>query len=157
MTRLFRFVVCACVLCIYSATPVAADPVHITDGFMVMTGQFQIAPVAANGTEGFSVTGIADPGEGRADAFTSCSPCMPGDPVGVGAFLGGGAFNATVTANGQTYDLTNDIFSNTMLNWTITGQTIAAPPQSQSFVALQTPFQLKGQFIPGLNQTPIDM
>ena len=156
MTRISRFVVCACALCVLSVTPVAADPVHITDGFMVMTGQFQIAPVAVTGTGGFSVTGFADPGEGRADAFTSCSPCMPGEQVGVGAFLGSGAFVATVIANGQTYELTSSVFSDTPLNWTITGQTIA-PPQSQSFVAVQTPFQLKGQFFPGLNQTPINI
>jgi hypothetical protein len=157
MTRISRFVVCASALCVFSPALVAADPVHINDGFMVVTGQFQVAPVAVTGTQGFSVTGFADPGEGRVDAFTTCSPCMPGEQVEVGAFLGSGAFIATVMANGQQYDLTSSVFSDTNLNWTITGPPVVAPPQSQSFVAVQTPFHLSGRFFPGLNQTPIDM
>lgn len=157
MTRICRFVVSISAMCVFAATSVAADPVKLTSGFLVATSRVEIAPVAVTGTQGFSVTGIADPSEGRMDAFTSCSPCMPGEQVEVGAFLGGGSFIATLMLNGQTYELTSSVFSDTNLNWTITGQPVAAPPQSQSFVALQTPFQLTGRFFPGLNQTPIDM
>jgi hypothetical protein len=155
MKSTLRFMVCAAVLWVVPVSIAHADPVRVTSGFVVATSPVEIAPVAVTGTQGFSIIGLTDPTEGRFDAFVDCRPCMPGDSIGFGGSLG--AFDATATLNGTTYNLELSIDSPSNTLWTLTAGRIAAPPAQQAFKLLQLPFTLSGLFFPNSQSTGVPL
>lgn len=155
MTRIVRFVLCGSVFCLASTAHAFADPVHITGGFLAATGPFAVAPVSVTGTVGFSMRGIADPGEGHLDAFFDCRPCMPGDQIRLGGFLP--AFDASASLDGESYDLTIDVNNPVSMYWILAAGTITAPPFALASQLLETPFTLTGLFFPDSQSTGIPL
>ena len=123
----------------------AADPVSITNGFLVATGQ--IAPVSVTGTRGFSVIGVGVISEGRIDPFTACGPCAAGSTVSVGgAFVNAIAGQATL--DGNTYPLDISINAPHPMAWEFFGSTIAPPATTMRFALVEVPFTFSGLFFP---------
>jgi PEP-CTERM motif len=112
-----------------------------------VNGPTATAPVSVTGTRGFSTRGFVDPSEGHLDAYIDCRPCMPGDPIQLGGFLGG--FLAEVTLDGISYDLTLELNNPVGMVWELATGPIIAPPVGIGPQLLETPFTLTGQFFPG--------
>jgi hypothetical protein len=155
MTRFLRFVLCVTVLFLAAASGASADPVRITSGFLAAPGPAEVAPLSVTGTRGFSTRGITDPIEVNLEAFSDCTPCMPGDQIRLGGFLG--AFDATTTLDGKSYDLTFSINSPSFMNWSITAAAVQAPAFSLTHQLLETPFTLTGLFFPSSQSSGIPL
>ena len=148
MTRIPSFVLCLGLLCLAPTARASAEPIRITDGTIVVTGPFEIGSVSIVGTQGFSVAGNVDPGEGRVDPFTQCSPCLPGAMISVGAFLSGVAFNADGMLNGNSFHLGDGIDDPESLALEFFGTAIA-PLLPSLPTSVTVPFTAQGQlFLP---------
>jgi hypothetical protein len=60
MTCLTRFVACATALFL-GVTCASADPVRVTSGFLLVTGNAVVAPIDISGTQGFLEDSSAGP------------------------------------------------------------------------------------------------
>jgi len=111
MRRVFPILVTAGLTCLVVATPVAADPVSITSGFVVVTGPVTTGPISIAGTRGFSIQGLVDTGEGRVDPFhLACSPvCLPGSTISITSVFSGPAVVGEATLDGNQYQFTGSV------------------------------------------------
>jgi hypothetical protein len=153
MTVFSRFMTCAVVLCLGTATRAAAEPIQVTGGSLTAFWQGiaagGLAPTAIVGSRGFSLTGDALPGEGRMDVFDLCTePCSPGTLTpstmqSLGAFVG--AFRATATLDGTSYEITESINSPTVVSLELEG-TAAIPAFAERNEVVMAPFSMTGLF-----------
>ena len=150
MTALSRFMACAAVLCLTTATRTQADPIQVTEGSMTAfwTGVSAggLVPTAITGTRGFSLTGNAVAAEGRIDIFDGigCIDCSPGyvrpaSTPSIGAFIG--TFEATATFEGNSYTIETGINSPTVVAMELTGN-VAMPPFSETHLVVTAPFAI---------------
>jgi hypothetical protein len=139
-----------------TAVSVAADPVRVTNGFLTSARTSPGSALAITGIPGFSAVALVIPGEGNVEAFTNCSPCEPGVTIGVGATLGQSAFDGTVTLDGQSYQLTQSVNDETILNLEISASA-TTPPLTSSIGFMKTPFTMKGTFSPGGGLAPVGL
>ena len=153
MTRITSFVACLGLFLLGVPPPASAEPIRLTGGTILVTGQVEPGTVSIAGTRGFSLTGGVDPGEGRVDPFTVCNPCLPGtSTLSVGAFLGGTAFpNAVATLDGNTYTVGTGIDDPEFVTLELFG-TVSLPALSDSRTMITAPFTATGAFFaPALN------
>jgi hypothetical protein len=155
MTRTLGTVLCGCVVWALTAGSGAADPIRVTDGFLTSARTSPGSAIAIAGTRGFSAVAQVIPGEGNVEVFTNCSPCEPGTTIEVGATLGGSAFVGTVMLDGQSYQLTESVNADTGLLLDISAT--ATTPALSSIGFMQTPFTMKGTFLPGAGITPVGL
>ena len=134
---------CLCVALALPAT-VAADPVTVTGGALVMTGS--TGDLELFGSEGFSIT---DARVGLASGFyrpADCGlpMCVPGSTVSLSAGWSGKDLPGTLTFRGETYhDLGSLVgFAQAMVEFS---GSFVAPPMGASATVI-APFALNGQF-----------
>ena len=146
MHRIGSFVVGVGLFCLANAPQVAADPVSITSGYLLVTGPVESGWISIAGTRGFSLDAKVDPGEGRVDALhLACVPiCLPGSTISVGAFQGGPSFNGTATLDGNSYLLSGGINDPATVALEFFGN--ATLPALQTSLILKTPFNAMGWF-----------
>jgi len=149
MTRVARSVASIAVLSLGLTTRAAADPVSITSGFLLVTDPLRSGPVAISGTRGFSLTGLASPGEGLVRPFhLECDPvCMPGETISLGAVFSGTALSGMATLDGNSYTLTGDLMSLTNAILRFDGLAII-PPLDQTSTVVTASFSLIGGLTP---------
>ncbi len=140
------FVGATVLLCLGIAQQAAADPIVITGGSMLVTGQNELGSIALTGTRGFSLHGGVDPSEGAVDAMNLCwtegvSPsCAGGATLSLGTALFGQAFpSGVVTLDGVTYDNIQDINSPASIVVQLTG-TITLPAIQAGPLVVTAPF-----------------
>jgi hypothetical protein len=155
MQRIGRFVVCVGLFCLADATHVAADPILISSGFLLVTGRSEVGSISIAGTQGFSLNARVDPGEGRVDVFhLECDPiCLPGSTISLGASQGGPSFNGTATLAGNSYQLSGSINDPAGVALEFFGT--ATVPPLQNFVQVTAPFKAMGWFSAPGNTTPL--
>jgi len=156
MDRTIRVALCCCIGLVLTAMSAAADPIRVTNGFLTSARTSPGSALAITGTRGFSAVAVVIPEEGNVEVFTNCSPCEPGETIGVGAVLGQSAFVGTVTLDGQSYQLTESINDETVLNLEISA-TATTPPLASSVGFMQTPFTMKGTFFRGGGIAPVGL
>jgi hypothetical protein len=148
MTAFSRFVVCAAALSLATATQAFADPIQVTGGSLTAFWNGLtaggLAPTAITGTNGFSLTGDALPGEGRMDIFDGCATCRPAyvppaSTQSIGAFIG--TFEATATFEGASYPIHQGIDTLNGLAMELTGS-VMLPAFSESQTATTAPFRI---------------
>jgi hypothetical protein len=154
------FLAATVLLCLGIAQHAAADPIVITGGSMLVTGQNELGSIALTGTRGFSLRGGVDPSEGAVDAMNLCSTeeprCAGGSTISVGTFLTGFAFpSGIVTLDGVTYDDLNDFNSPSSIVVQLTG-TIALPPIQAAPLIVTAPFGIGAlsEFFPDSSVVP---
>jgi hypothetical protein len=155
MHRIRHFVVCMGILCLATATDLAADPILITSGSVLVTGPFETGSVSIAGTQGFSVEGRVTPGGGRVDPLhLSCDPiCLPGTSISTGAFFGGPGFGGTATLGSNSYQLTESINDPVVVAVEISG--MAVLPALQNALVITAPFSAMGWFSLPSEQLPM--
>lgn len=145
MHRIRGFVVCVAVLCLADVTRLAADPVSITSGFLLVTGPNEKGSISIAGTQGFSLDAGVVPGEGRVDAVQECFPlCLPGSTISLGAYLGGPAFVGTATLGGESFQLPGTIDAPASVTLEFFGT--ATLPGLQNSLVVTAPFNAMGWF-----------
>jgi hypothetical protein len=110
---------------------------------IVVTGPFETGSISIVGTGGFSVAGNVDPGEGRIDPFTQCSPCSPGVTISAGGLLSGVAFNAAAMLAGSAFELGNGIDDPESMLLEFIG-TALVPALSSLPTSITVPFSTQG-------------
>ena len=154
MQRIGRFVVCVGLFCLADATHVAADPILISSGFLLVTGRSEAGSISIAGTQGFSLNARVDPGEGRVDVFhLECDPiCLPGSTISLGASQGGVSFtDGTTTLAGNSYPLSSDSPAEVSLELFGT----ATLPALQNSLRVEAPFTAMGWFSSPGGQIPM--
>jgi hypothetical protein len=146
MHRIGRLVVCVGLFCLADATHVAADPISVTSGFLLVTGPSEVGSISIAGTQGFSLDATVVPSEGRVDVFhLECNPsCLPGSTISLGAFQGGPSFNGTATLAGNSYELSGGINDPATVALEFFGTTTL--PALQNSIQVTAPFTAMGWF-----------
>jgi hypothetical protein len=138
MHHLFRIVACVGFTCVAVTTPVAADPISITSGSIVVTDLLSLGTISIAGTRGFSIEGSVDPVEGRVDPVNAC-PCLAGTTISLVAVLAGSAVVGTATLDGNQYELTGSIDDPTSVFLELVG-TAMLPQLISSLTVVTAPF-----------------
>jgi hypothetical protein len=132
------------VLSLAAAHPAAADPIVITSGSMLVTGQFESGSISLTGTRGFSLRALVDPSEGAVDAMNLCNQeeprCAGGSTISIGTNLVGSAFpRGVATVDGLTFENIDDANSPATVLLRLNG-TITLPAMTGSPVVVTAPF-----------------
>jgi hypothetical protein len=149
-------VVCVGLFCLADATHVAADPILISSGFLLVTGPLEVGSISLTGTQGFSLNANVAPSEGRVDVFhLECNAvCLPGSTISLGASQGGPSFNGTATLAGNSYQLSGGVNDPTVVSLEFFGT--ATLPPLQNSLRVEAPFTaMGGFFLPGGELTPM--
>jgi hypothetical protein len=148
-------VVCVGLFCLADATHVAADPILISSGFLLVTGPSEVGSSSLIGTQGFSLNATVSPAEGRVDVFhLECNPiCLPGSTISLGAFQGGPSFNGTATLAGNSYQLSGGINDPATVALEFFGT--ATLPALQNSLRVEAPFNARGWFSLPSDQIPM--
>ena len=129
-----RTVIVLCAFVMLILTPsVKADPLVITGGSLSITGIFDGPSYSVSG-ENFTIGGSGEPGSFQA---TSCFPCVPGQVLGLNAFVAGSSLGGGfVNIDGMTF---GGVFAGT---WLFTGSVVI--PAATTAVTLTAPFTFTG-------------
>jgi hypothetical protein len=153
MTRAAHVVLCASLIVVSTATFAVADPVRVTDGFLVATGRNTTSPPSLiSGTDGFTLStrisvgvtsGLVEP------LFCFGSPeCAPGQTIGVNAFLmpnDGGLVDTVMTLGGRVFD-DFSFNSDYSVLLEMAGSFVAPPFDGDNDAIVTTPFTFMGRF-----------
>src|SRR5919112_3577444 len=72
-----------------------AEPIRITAGSILVTGNSEPGSASLTGTRGFALNSSVDPGETRVDPINSCGAsegCAPGSTISLTAVFGDFSF-----------------------------------------------------------------
>jgi hypothetical protein len=161
MKTLAYFLAAVVLLSHGTAQPVAADPIVITSGSMLVTGPFESGSVRLIGTRGFSLRSLVDPAEGEVSAINKCGSenpdaCLGGSTISIGTNLVASAFpSGTATLDGVTFPDIGDANSPATVLLRLAGS-VTLPAFEQSPVVLTAPFAIgESAFLFPLEQVPI--
>jgi hypothetical protein len=152
MKRATTLVLCATLVWICGATRASADPVRVTSGFLLTTGQNTFSPPSfISGTDGFTLSTNLAVGVGSglvAPLFCFDPDCAPGRTISLEAFLApndAGLENPVMTLGGQTFD-DFSLNSDYALLLTMEGSFVAPPFDGENDAIVTAPFTFKGLF-----------
>jgi PEP-CTERM motif len=160
MRPLPQIVLAAALFCLFSAPRAAADPIAVTNGFLLAVAAVdQPVSIAPRSTMtgpdfSFSTTVVHERLSGPFHAFLACDAaigCAPGTPISFDAFpstqnFEDGLINAALTLNGILYDdFTGGQEADNIVSLFLSqGSAIAPPFGDFSPVTLTAPFILSG-------------
>jgi hypothetical protein len=160
MKTISRCVAAAAVLTLGLAAHASAEPIVITGGSMLVTGQVEVGSITLTGTRGFTLRALVDPSEGQVSAISQCgqaAECFGGTTVNIGTFIGGFGFpRGVVTLDGATFDDIDNANSPANLNLQLAG-TVTLPAVQLTPLVITAPFTIGGEsaFFPPFPGDPV--
>jgi hypothetical protein len=153
MTRAANVFLFAILSCVSIAAPAVADPVRVTDGFLLATGRNTVSPPSfITGTDGFTLSTKLAVGVGSglvAPLFCFGFPdCAPGRTIGLDAFLApndAGLTETVMTLGGRVFDDFSFISDYAVL-LQMAGSFVAPPFDGENDVIVTAPFTFTGRF-----------
>jgi len=131
MVRTSHIVVLVGLLNLTVATRAGADPIALTNGFLVVSRDAPpVSSTSLAGTRGFSLEASVTPSEGPVNPLDACSPCAPGSSIMVGGILSSSAFSGVATLDGTSYAVSSDVSAPASVHLELFGNSIVAPSDS---------------------------
>jgi hypothetical protein len=107
---------------------------------------FDFVTIVMSGNRGFTLAGQVEGDEGGYQPFDSCTPCVPGTPIHVGAIWIGTDFPAIFTLDGRGYNAGSGGggSDNPSVQIFFNGPAVIAPPLRRR-ATLMTTFTMGGE------------
>jgi PEP-CTERM motif len=145
MARMLGIALAIVLFSLSTSHPAAADPIQITGGSFLVTGNFEVGPASLTGTRGFTLVGRVDSGESQIDAMAVCGQsegCAPGARVSLTAVVSEEGWpGSVVTLDGKVYDDIDNLNSPASMFLHLGGEAFLPENPTEAFM-LTAPFSI---------------
>lgn len=129
-----------------------ADPIRVTGGSILVTGNSESGSASLTGTRGFTVDGSVDPGETQVDPINRCGwseGCDPGSTISLTAVFADFSFpNGVATLDGHVYEPLGGFTSPASIFLHVTGPSfLLQAGDGEPFVRTERFSIVEGQFL----------